>query len=425
MKSVIEDINPVKKKIRIEVPPDDVVKETDKAFQSIAKKAKIPGFRPGKAPRAVLERHYGDDVKSDVINRLVPTAYFTAVRDHKLRPVEVPEIGEISLVKGEPFIFSATVEVRPEISLGPYDGIEVNDLALSVNDDEVEQTIKRLMEMYAHLEVVEGRPVEKDDAAIVDFEGFREGTPIENAKASNHMLTLGAGNLIPGLEDQIIGMSTGETKEIKVVFPEDYSNKGLAGKDAMFRVTLKEIKKRALPELNGEFAKDVGGHNSVEELRAGIREDIEIRKRNDLVLAQKAQLMTKLVEMHSFDIPPSMVERELEDMAKDHTMRMARQGTDIESFDEAGFREQNRPMAEHRIKGMLILDSISEQEKIEATEEDVNARFEEMARHSGRPVETIRKNYESREGMLDHLRSGIVQEKTLSLLLSRAKKVYN
>ncbi len=425
MKFVVEDISPIKKKIRVEVPQDDVAKERDKAFANVARKAKIPGFRPGKAPRAVLERHYAEEVQADVMNKLIPLAYFTAVREHHIHPVEAPEISDVSMVKGQPFSFSATVEVRPEITLGAYEGIEVKEGPITVTDDEVKQTIERLREMYAQLEVVDGRAVEKGDTVTVDFEGFMEGKPIEGAKAAGHMVTLGSGNLIPGFEEQIAGMNKDETKEIRVTFPADYNRKELAGKDATFKVTVKEIKRAALPELNDDFAQDIGGHKTVEELRSRIREDLEIRKRNEQLAGQREQLMSRLIETHSFEIPPSLVDQELQDMVKDQTMRLTRQGMDVKAFDEAKFREQNRALAETRVKGMLILDAISEKEKVEATDEEVTAKLAEMARVSGRPLEAVRKYYESSESGLDHLRSGIVQEKTMALLLSRAKKVYN
>ncbi|HXY54191.1 MAG TPA: trigger factor [Nitrospirota bacterium] len=426
MKVAVENISPVKKRLNIEIAPDSVAKEMDKAISDVAKKARIPGFRPGKAPRAVVERHYGEEVRSEVMNRLISDSYLRALQEHNLSPVDVPAIDNVSsLAKGSPLSFTATVEVRPNIELGIYDGIEVKEKDVTVNDEEVSKTIDHLREMYAQLEVVEGRQLEKTDTAIIDFEGYREGKPIDGAKASDYMLALGTNTLIPGFEDQLVGMDKGATREVRVTFPADYNNKDLAGKDATFKVTLKEIKKKIIPELNDEFAKDIGGNKSVDELKEGIKKDLEARKRDGLASAQREELLSKLVDAHTFDIPSGMVDRELQAMARQQATRIARQGGDVKSFDISKFREENRSLAEKRVKGLLILDAISEKEKVEVSEQEVSSALAAMARTSGQSVDAIKKYYESLDGGLDNLSSSLRQEKTLGLLHSRAKKSYN
>ena len=426
MKSVVEDISSVKKKINVEIAPDAVAKEMEKALADLAKKAKIAGFRPGKAPKAIVEKHYGEEVRNEVTQRLVTESYLQVLQENNLNPVEVPHIENVSsLAKGAPLTYTATVEVRPNIELGAYDGIEVKEQSLTVSDEELNQTIDRLREMYAQLEVVEGRPLEKNDTAIIDFEGFREGKPIEGAKAAGHMLALGDNSLIPGFEDQLVGMNAGETREIKVTFPADYQNKDIAGKDATFTVTLKEIKKKVLPELNDEFAKDIGGNKSVDELKEGIKKDLEARKRDEQVSAQREEIVSKLVEAHTFDVPPGMVERELQAMARQQATRMARQGMDMKTFDVARFLEEHRAVAQKRVKGLLLLDVIAEKEKVEVSEQETNAALAAMARSSRQTVDTVKKYYESTEGGLDNLHTSLIHEKTLGLLLSRSKKSYN
>ena len=426
MKSVVEDISSVKKKINVEIAPEAVVKELEKALADVAKKARIAGFRQGKAPKAIVEKHYGEEVRNEVTQRLVTESYLQALQENNLNPVEVPHIENVSsLAKGSPLTFTATVEVRPNIELGAYDGIEVKEQVIAVSDEELNQTIDRLREMYAQLEVVEGRPLEKNDTAIIDFEGFREGKPIEGAKASDYMLALGANSLIPGFEDQLVGMNGGESREIKVTFPADYNNNVLAGKDAAFKVTLNEIKKKVLPELNDEFAKDIGGNTSVDELREGIKKDLEARKRDEQASAQREEILSKLVEAHTFDIPPGMVERELQAMARQQATRMARQGMDMKTFDIARFLEEHRAVAQKRVKGLLLLDVIAEKEKVEVSDQEMNAALASMAKSSRQTVDAVRKYYESLEGGLDNLRTSLTQEKTLGLLLSRSKKSYN
>ncbi len=426
MKAEVEDISPVKKKLHIQVTPDAIAQQMGKAVADVAKKAKIPGFRPGKAPKAVVERHYAAEIESEVINKVITTSYLQALQEHELSPVELPNITDISpFDKSAPLKFTAVVEVRPKIDLGQYEGIEVKDETIEVSDGELNETIDRLREMYAQLEVVEGRPLEKSDTAIIDFEGFREGKPIEGAKASGHMLALGTNSLIPGFEEQLVGMNPGETREIKVNFPADYTNKELAGKDASFTVTLKEIKKKVLPELNDEFAKDIGGDKSAEELKEGIKKDIEARKRDELASEQREEILTKLVDAHSFDVPPGMVERELQSMARQQATRMARSGADVKNFDISAFREKNQALAEKRVKGLLLLDVIAEKEKVEVSDQELNSALAVMARRSSQTVDAVKKYYDSQEGGLDNLRNSLVQEKTLSLLLSRSKKSYN
>ena len=426
MKAVVEDISTVKKKLTIEVASDAVTREMDKALADVAKKAKIPGFRPGKAPKVIVEKHYGEEVRNEVLHRLLSESYLQALQEHNLNPVEVPQIDNVSsLAKGSPLTFTATVEVRPTIELGTYDGIEVKEESLVVSDDEVSQTIDRLRDMYAQLEVVEGRPLEKNDTAIIDFEGFRDGKPIEGAKSAGYALSIGSGSLIPGFEEQLTGMNRGETREIKVTFPADYNNKELAGKEAAFTVALKEIKKKVLPELNDEFAKDIGNNATLAELKEGIKKDIEARKRDEQASAQREAVLAKLVDAHSFDVPPGMVERELLSMAKSQATRMARRGVDVKSFDYSKFQDENRLLAEKRVKGILLLDEIADKEKIEVADQEVNNAIAAMARGAGQTVESVKKYYESTEGGLDNLRESLTREKTLALLLSRAKKSYN
>jgi trigger factor len=426
MKAVIEDISSVKKKLHIQVTPEAIAQEMVKAVADIAKKSKIPGFRPGKAPRAVVERHYAAEIESEVMNKVISLSYLQALEEHKLSPVDTPSITNISpFDKTAPLNFTAVVEVRPQFDLGNYDSIEVKDQSVEVSEGELNETIDRLREMYAQLEVVEGRPLEKTDTAIIDFEGFREGKTIEGAKASGHMLALGTDSLIPGFEDQLVGMNIGETRKINVTFPEDYSSKELAGKDAEFSVTLKEIKKKVMPELNDEFAKDVGGNKSVSELTEGIKKDLEARKKDELASAQREEILSKLVEAHAFDVPEGMVERELQSMAKQQVTRMARRGVDLKAFDAARFREQNKALAEKRVKGLLLLDVIAEKEHVEVSDPEVNSALAAMARSAGQTVDAVKKYYDSLDGGLDNLRSSLVHEKTLALLLSKAKKSYN
>jgi len=428
MKSTIEDISSVKKKIRIEVSPEDIKKERDRAAAELARKVVIPGFRPGKAPKAIVERHFGEELRSDVMSRLITDAYLKAVYDHGVRPVHDPEIADVSgvaLASGEPLTFTATVEVRPPIELGGYDKIEIKEPEITVSGEELEQTINHIREMYAELEVVEGRPAEKGDTVIIDFEGFHDGKAVAEAKAADYMIIIGAGNTIPGFDTQLIGLNKGDKKEISVRLPDDYEDKGLAGKDMTFNVTVKEIKRAVVPELNDDFAKDVGGHENVEELKARVRQDIEARKKSEAASAMREELLTKLIDSYSFDLPAVMVNAELQYMLRQQLTRLAQQGKDYGTFDQEGFLKEKRGLAERRVKGVLILDAIAEKEGVTVSDREVEAALMSFARSARQPLEVIRKYYETRDSGLADLRASIMRDKTLNLLLSRIVKSYN
>jgi trigger factor len=424
MKVTVEDISTVKKKLHIQVMPDAIAVEMKRAVADVAKKAKIPGFRPGKAPKNVVEKHYQTEIQSEVMNRLISESYLRALNENSLIAVDMPNITNISpLEKDAPLNFTALVEVRPKFDLGMYDEIEVKEAPVEVTDDEVAKTVDRLREMYAHLEVIEGQALDATHTAIIDFEGFREGKSISGTSAKDYTLMLGTGSLIPGFEEQLIGMNKGDTREIRVDFPADYNSKELAGKDAKFTVTLKEVKKKVLPDLNDEFAKDIGDHKTVDDLKARIREDLEIRKKNEQAAGQREEIMNKLVNAHTFDVPEGLVEKELMDMARSQATRAARQGMDLKNFDVAQFRLTNRDLAVKRVKGFLLLDEIAVREKVEVTDNEVNAALVVAAQGAGKKLEEVRKYYESQEGGMDNLKVGLIHEKTLSLLLSKAKKV--
>jgi trigger factor len=425
MKVTVENISAVKKKMQIEVEPAAVALELAKAVSKVSKKAQIPGFRPGKAPRDVVERHYGEDLKTEVLQQLVSEAYQKAMQEHDFVAVTMPQISDVSeLNKDKTLTFTASVEVRPKIELGEYTGVEIKDPPVTVTDEELDETLGRLREMYSRLDVVEGQPLAKDHTAVIDFEGFHEGKPLPNAKATDFMLHLGMDTLLPEFEDQIAGMQKGETKEVKVTFPQDYSAKELAGKDATFTVTLKEVKRKVLPELNDEFAKDIGEHKTVDELKARIREDLEARKRSELAAQQKDDLLAKLIDSHTFDVPEGLVEQELGYMANQHAAYLQRQGADLsKGFDIAEFKEKNRDMAVKRVKGIVILQDIADRENIKITDNDVSAAMASIARNSGQKLEQVFKYYEAQPGGLDNLRESLLAQKTLAFLLSKAKKV--
>lgn len=426
MKVTVENISAVSKKMIIEVDADTVDLELAKAVVKLQKVVKIPGFRPGHATRDAIERHKGNELKTEVLGKLVDEAFRQAMKDHKFVAVSSPSIGDVSEIrKGSPLTFTASVDVRPTVELGNYTGIEIENSEITVTEEEVEATIKRMREMHVQLdEVGADDPVEKDHTAIIDFESFHEGQPMPNGKATDFVMQLGMEALLPEFENNIVGMKRGETRDIKVSFAKDYNTPELAGKDVTFAVTLKDIKKPVMPELNDEFAMKVGNCKTMEELRSRLKEDIAAKKRMDLEAKQKDDILAKLIESHSFDVPESLVLQELSYMTEEQKRHMANKPDEAgKAFNEDEFRKNNREMAVKRVKGIVLLQDIADKENIQISENDVSATMSMMARNSGQKLEEIFKYYESQPGGLDILRESLLAQKTLAFLYSKAKKV--
>ena len=425
MKVIVEDIDTVKKKLNIEVEPELVARELAKAVVKKQKTAKIPGFRQGKASKDAVERHYSEELKTEVLQQLVGDAFEQALKENDFIAVSRPAISEVSeLHKDKALTFTASVDVRPTIKLGTYTGVEIEDRQVSVTDEEVEETLKHLREMYARLDDVVGQPLAKEHTAILDMEAFHEGKPLTKTKATDFMLPLGANVMLPEFEDQLAGMQKGETKEINVTYPADYATKEMAGKEVAFTVTLKDVKKKVLPELDDAFLKNFGQLTSVDELKARMREDLEARKRSQLLDDQKDEVLAKVINTHTFDVPDSLVEQELDFMVQQQAMYLQNKGLDPQkSLNVEEFKEENREMAVKRVKGIVILQDIADKEGLKISDDDVSLAMASMARGSGKKLEEVFKYYESQPGGLDNLRESLLAQKTLTFLYDRAKKV--
>lgn len=412
MKFDIETLSPVKRRLRIEIPSDIVSREIEGAFQAVRRRAKIPGFRPGKAPRTLLERQYGHSIQQEVIEKLIPDSYREAVRQSGMRPVDFPVIEGVALRQGEPLCFTATVEVRPEVKVTEYEGIPVPGFSTAVTDEETAKALDQIREMHAQLEVAEeGHRVEPRDFAVIDYEGLLDGQPLEGAGGSDVMAEVGNGRLLPEFEEQLPGRGKGEVREFDVAYPPDYRNPQVAGKAVHFRVTVKEIKKKRLPDLNEEFAQLVGAP-SLDQLKESIRQELLEAKRRDGERRQKAAILQTLRERHPQDLPDSLVQRQAEDYFRD-----------VSVAGEA--REQIRPQLEaaarSEILGVLILDAIAQQEGLAVEQQEVEEALQRIAGESKRPLPAVRQQYTKETGALADLRGHLLREKTLDWLLTRAQ----
>ncbi|NWF93988.1 MAG: trigger factor [Syntrophaceae bacterium] len=418
----IEDISSIKKKVNVQIPEDQVIKEVDSFYKELGKKAKIKGFRPGKVPRNILEGYFKDYVKSEVMKKLIQDTYSTAISEAKLQPVSHPEIDPGELVNGRPFQYSVTIEVKPEIKLEGYLGLTIEGKKEDVKDEEVEERLRGLQNLHANLKTVsEGRPIQAGDFVILDYQATMDGKPLEEGKASDFTVEVGSQRFIPAFEEKLIGLRAEEEKEIEVSFPEDYGYKKWAGKTISFHVKIKEIKEKILPPLDDEFAKDLGDYSSLDDLKTRLREDIEREKKAAFEQQLKDRLIEQLIQKNRFDVPESLVEEQTKALVSETKLRLAAQGIEIDSLglSEEKLQEDHRQIAMKQVRTSLILEKIADQEGITVTDEEVENRLKEVSERTHQKLDAVKRYYE-KNGLIPELKAGLVNQKTLNLLLEKA-----
>lgn len=373
-------------KLTIEASADDFEEALEKAYQKNKSRLSVPGFRKGKVPRKMIEQMYGKEVFfEEAANIVIPSAYAKAVDECTEDIVSQPTIDIVQLEVGKPFIFTAEVALKPEVTLGQYKGIEVDKADITATDKEVEDAIEKERENNARTITVDDRPVQDGDVVVLDFEGFMDGVAFECGKGENHSLTIGSGAFIPGFEDQLIGAEIDKEVEVNVTFPENYQEASLAGKPAVFQCTVKEIKEKQLPDLDDEFASEVSEYDTLEEYRESVRKYIEERKEEDAKKAKEEKVVDAIIEGAQMDIPEAMITTQQRQMADEFAQRIRMQGISIEQYFQvtgltrAAFMEQMKPQAESRIKSRLVLEAVAKAENIEASEEEYQAEIKKMA----------------------------------------------
>ncbi len=373
-------------KLTIEVSAEELEKAIQEAYQKNKNKITLPGFRKGKAPRVMIEKMYGKGVfLEDAANALIPSAYSDALRECDLEIVSQPEIDITQLEAGKPFIFTAEVAVKPEVTLGEYKGVEIKKVEVEVTDEEINAELRREQENNSRTILVEDRAVEDGDIATIDFEGFVDGTPFEGGKGTDYPLTIGSNTFIPGFEEQLIGANAGEKRDVNVTFPEEYQAKELAGKAAVFKCEVKKIEKKELPELDDEFAKDVSEFDTLDEYKADIRKNLTERKEADAKRQREDEAVQKAVDNASMEIPDAMIRTQVNQMVDDFSRRMQSQGLSMEQyFQFTGMTldklmEEMKPQALRRIQTRLVLEKVAEVENIQPSEERMDEEFTKMA----------------------------------------------
>ncbi len=423
MNSKLEKIEKNTAVLEIQVDREQFEKGIQRAYKKNVKRFNIPGFRKGKAPRPIIERHYGEGVfYEDAINEVCPKAYLQAIEEHDLQPVDQPEIDIVQIEKDKPFIFKAVVTVKPEVELGDYKGIQIEKKEYPVTDGDVDKELGKMRDMNARFVNVEDKPAKNEDMLTIDYKGYIDGEQFEGGTAENHTLVLGSEQFVEGFEEQLIGAKAGDSVEVNVTFPKDYKAEQLAGKDAIFQVDVKEVKEKELPDLDDEFVKDVSEFDSLEELRADIKGKLEeeaIRRAKDEF---EEELLKKIADNAIIDVPEVMIEKQKDTIIRDFEMQLLYKGLNLEVYlNYIGqtleeFRAGFDDAATYKVKNQLILEKIAKIEGIDVSEEELDKKIETLSNIYGKDDSEEFKDTLG-ESELNYIKESIIVRKTIEFLV--------
>ena len=422
----VENLEKNMAKMTVEVPAETFEAAVQTAYNKNKNRFTIPGFRKGKAPLHLIEKMYGAGVfYEEAANIVLDESYPDAAEESGLDIVSRPEIDLVQIEKGKPFIYTATVAVKPEVTLGQYKGVEVERASEEVTDEDVDRELKRVQDQNSRLVTVEDRAVEDGDQTIIDFEGFIDGKAFEGGKGEDYPLTIGSHSFIDTFEEQLIGKKIGEESEIQVTFPAEYHASELAGKPATFKVTVKEIKRKELPELNDEFAGEVSEFDTLDEYKADIRAKLSERKQKEAATENENRVVEKVVEGASMEIPEAMLETQVQDMVNDYARRMQSQGLSLNDYMKytgmtlKDLQDQSRPQAERRIRTRLVVEAVANAENIQISDEDVQKEQERMASMYKMELEQVQKLMSEHE--VKQMKEDLAVQKAVDLLVAEAK----
>jgi trigger factor len=415
MKTEFVDVNATRKNVRVEIPSDAVDAEINRVAADYSRKARVPGFRPGKAPAKVIKQRYKDQILHDVAHDLIPRAVSDALREKGLEPVDTPDVREVTLDEGRPLTFTASFDTVPEFDPGDLSTIALQRPSSKIEDEAVDLALQRLRDRAARFEPVEGRGVDHGDTVVADL--------VRGSDTHNDIsIELGAKANPPGFDEQLLGLEAGATKTFSIHYPSDYTIGELANTDVSYTVRMKGLKRRVLPELDDEFAKDLGEFETLDALRARVREDLEHEAKHAAERELRAELMKQLATRVPFEVPASMIERELDRRLEEFARRLMDQRVDPRQagIDWNAFRESQRDVARDHVAAALALDEVTRREKLEATEEEVAREVERYAERTGRTPAAVRAALEKEDG-ISRVASGLRREKSIDFVLARAK----
>ena len=412
-------------KLTVEVPAEEVEAALQNAYLKNRKQISVPGFRKGKVPRQMIEKMYGPEVfYDDAANALIQKAYPQAADECELEIVSCPAVDIVQLEKGKPFIFTAEVAVKPEVTLGQYKGIEVEKVDTTATDEEVAAELDKEREANSRTITVEDRAVQDGDMTVIDFEGFVDGEAFEGGKGTDYPLTIGSGAFIPGFEEKLVGAEIGKEVEVDVTFPEEYHAKELAGKPAVFKCTVKEIKVKELPELDDDFAQDVSDFDTLEEYKADVRKKVEEKKAADAKAKKEDAVIEKIIEGATMEIPDAMVETQAERMVDEFAQRLQMQGLTMEQYlqftggNVQALVEQSKPQALKRIQSRLVLEAVVAAENLTASDEELDAELGRMAEQYKMEVEKLKEMFTEED--LKSVREDLAIQKAVELVTDAA-----
>ena len=420
----VEKLENSKVTMEFKVSKEDFNKALDEAFAKNAKHFKIPGFRNGKVPRNVIEKTYGEGVLYDeAFNIAAEKEYEAAIKENDLFVVSRPEVDIKEIGKDKDLEFTITVYVKPEVEVKDYKGIEIEKVSEEVTDEDLSKELEMIQDKNARIITVEEGEVQNKDIAVIDFEGFLDGKAFDGGKAEKYELEIGSGSFIPGFEEQIIGMKVGEEKDITTTFPEEYHSAELAGKETIFKIKLHEIKRKELPALDDEFAKDISEFDTFEEYKKSVKERLEASKKSMAKAERENKVIEKLADKVTAEIPESMIEMEIDNMVHNFEHNLAYQGITIEQYmqmlnvDMEAIREQFKENAEKQVKIRLAMESVAKQENIEATAEEIDKKIDELsAQYGDGSSDSLKSNENARQ----YMKGRIEEEKLLEVLVSNA-----
>jgi len=407
----VEDISSTKKRLKIEIPSDAIEKKIKTSLEKARQKARIPGFRPGKTPMNIIEKHYGKNAEAEALEEVIPEFYDMALREADIVPVTRPVVeGGVNFARNNPLSLSFTFEIRPKIENLNYEGVKVKDVPITVSDEEVDNALKRLQEGKATYEIAD-KAIEAGDLLTIDYEMKYDD---QTTTAKDQVLMVGFTGLPKEISDSLIGKKAGDVVEIEAQFPPDFHAKAIAGKKVLIKNTVKAVKKKMLPAIDAELAKDLG-FETLDALKTGAKEEIEKAKKDQTRKLQKDELLESLTNSHNFDIPESMLERELAVIV--HEAKAVKKS----DKDDAALREELKPDAIKNVKAMLLLSVIGEKEGVRVSDEELKEKILELSQQLAMTPESLIKIYAQRDGSLEGLRNNIREQKVLDLLLSKAK----
>ncbi len=428
MKVDLEKIEKNKVLLKVEVSTKDVMEAIKKAYKDISQNVNIPGFRKGHVPESIIDSNIGlETVYNEALKEMLPRSYVKAVENSGIEPIDKPDIDVKQMEKGKPLRFEATVEIKPEVKIGEYEQVEVTQMPIEVTEEEVNEHLIKLQNRFAQLEVVEEeRPLKKGDFALIDFKGFIGEKPYKQGSATDYLLELGSQTFMPGFEDQLVGAKKGEIIDVHITFPKDYPLSEAAGEDVRFNVLIKEIKRKVLPELSDEFAKEAGEFETLKDLKSDLNGKLEESKRYKSDLNLRRDLLNKITEQAEVEIPDTMKRQRTDELLAQFTQNLRNQGTDIESYLQATkteFETLKKSLEEEALatlKNELVLDAIAKAEKIKVSDEEVEEEIESYAKIMGKGVAEV-KNLIEKRGTIWVLKDDLVKRRTMDWLVEHAK----